>query len=91
MSERKIIADRIGSETRLVVLEDGKPVELAVSYADGKSGRIGNLYKARVETLLKGMNAAFVRIGDEKNAFLSTIFRRQRGMRQLRARGAKRR
>ena len=70
MNERRIIADRIGNETRLVVLEDGKPVELAVSYADGKAGRIGNLYKARVETLLKGMNAAFVRIGDEKNAFL---------------------
>ena len=71
MNERRIIADRIGNETRLAVLEDGKPVELAVSYADGKAGRIGNLYKARVETLLKGMNAAFVRIGDEKNAFLS--------------------
>ena len=71
MIERKIIADRIGDETRLAVLENGEPVELAVSYRDGKGGRLGNLYKARVEKLLKGMNAAFVNIGDEKNAFLS--------------------
>lgn len=71
MSERRIIADRIGCETRLVVLEDGAPVEFAVSYGEGKSGRIGSLYKARVEKLLKGMNAAFVDIGDDKNAFLS--------------------
>lgn len=71
MNGRKAIVDTIGTQTRLVVLEDGEPVEFAVSYAGGRQDRLGNLYKARVQTLLRGMHAAFVNIGDEKNAFLS--------------------
>lgn len=71
MAQRRIIADTIGLQTRLVVLEDGEPVEFAVSYANGQEDRLGNLYKARVQKLLRGMNAAFVDVGGEKNAFLS--------------------
>ena len=52
MNGRKAIVDTIGTQTRLVVLEDGEPVEFAVSYAGGRQDRLGNLYKARVQTLL---------------------------------------
>lgn len=70
MAQRSLIVDTIGLETRLAVLEDGEPVEFAVSRRD-HADRLGNLYKARVMNTLRGMHAAFVNIGDEKNAFLS--------------------
>lgn len=68
--ERRVYIDTIGRETRRVVTEDGKPVELAYAY-QGDMGLVGNLYLGRVERVLPGMHAAFVDIGLEKNAFLS--------------------
>jgi len=57
------------SETRMAVLEDGKLVELSIeSYTTQR--QIGNIYRGRVENVLPGMQAAFIDIGMEKNAFL---------------------
>lgn len=70
MMERKVYIDTIGQETRRVVVEDGRPVELAITYRQ-QSGIVGNIYLGRVMNVLKGMNAAFVDIGLAKNAFLS--------------------
>lgn len=70
MIERTVLIDTIGAETRRVVVENGKLVEYAVSYADDES-LVGNIYLARVQNILKGMNAAFVDLGMPKNAFLS--------------------
>lgn len=68
--QRSIYLDSIGGETRRLVEEDGQAVEFAVSYAD-EVRLVGNIYLGVVRTMLKGMNAAFVDIGLEKNAFLS--------------------
>lgn len=68
--ERKVYIDTIGQETRRVVVEDGRPVELAITYRQ-QSSIVGNIYLGRVMNLLKGMNATFVDIGLTKNAFLS--------------------
>jgi ribonuclease G len=56
------------SETRVAVLEDGKLVEYYIERA--KRSVVGNVYLARVKDVLPGMQAAFVDIGLEKNAFL---------------------
>jgi ribonuclease G len=56
-------------ETRLAILEDGVLVEFSVERPD-EQRRAGNIYRGRVENVLPGMQAAFVDIGEEKNAFL---------------------
>ncbi|MBE3578138.1 MAG: Rne/Rng family ribonuclease [Limnochordales bacterium] len=56
-------------ETRAAVLEDGRLVELHVE-RESNQRVAGNIYKGRVVNVLPGMQAAFVDIGLEKNAFL---------------------
>lgn len=53
----------------LALLEDGKLVEYAVERADGRES-VGSLYKGKVVNVIPGMQAAFVDIGQKKNAFL---------------------
>src|SRR5690606_16198176 len=66
---REIIVNRGVGETRAALLEDKKLVELY--YERDTGDRLaGNIYKGRVENVLPGMQAAFVNIGLEKNAFL---------------------
>jgi len=54
-------------ETRVAVIENGRLVELHV---EREERVVGSIYKARVVNVLPGMDAAFVDIGLEKNAFL---------------------
>lgn len=56
-------------ETRVAVLEDRQLVELYIERAVSQR-LVGNIFKGRVENVLPGMQAAFVNIGLEKNAFL---------------------
>ncbi|MFF2910852.1 Rne/Rng family ribonuclease [Paenibacillus sp. NPDC057934] len=55
--------------TRMALLENGKLVEYAAE-RDQQQGLVGSYYKARVINVLPGMQAAFVDIGQKKNAFL---------------------
>jgi ribonuclease G len=55
--------------TRIAILEDGRLMELIVERADGRR-IVGNIYLARVNAVLPGMQAAFVDIGLERSAFL---------------------
>jgi ribonuclease G len=64
---REIIANIEASETRVAVLEDGVLTNLFVERSEPVAG---NIYKARVNNVLPGMEAAFVDIGLERNAFL---------------------
>ena len=57
------------TETRVARLEDGRLAEFAVE-SGGGDGLTGNIYAGRVENVVKGMQAAFVNIGLERNAFL---------------------
>ncbi|MCX7895995.1 MAG: Rne/Rng family ribonuclease [Thermoanaerobaculum sp.] len=56
-------------ETRVAVTEDGRLVEVYVERAAERS-IVGNLYKGRVSRVLPGMQAAFVDVGLERDAFL---------------------
>ncbi len=67
---KKEIVINVGlAETRAAVLEEGRLVELYIEREEAE--RIaGNIYKGRVDNVLPGMQAAFVDIGQERNAFL---------------------
>lgn len=56
-------------ETRAAISEDGQLVEFYVE-RHAHQRIAGNIYKGRVENVLPGMQAAFVNIGMERNAFL---------------------
>lgn len=52
------------------IVEDNRLVEFYTE-EDNNEKLVGNVYRARVENVLKGMNAAFVNIGEGKNAYLN--------------------
>lgn len=57
------------SETRMAALVDGRLTEVSIERLNANR-QVGNIYRAKVENVLPGMQAAFVDIGMEKNAFL---------------------
>ncbi|MHB0939109.1 MAG: Rne/Rng family ribonuclease [Armatimonadota bacterium] len=65
---KEIIVNAGEMESRVAILENGRLMELHIE-RDPKI--VGNIYKGRVTKVLKGMDAAFVDIGIEQNAFLS--------------------
>ena len=70
MSMRKeIIINSTNEDTRIALLEKGKLVELFVERPD-KERMVGDIYKGRVRRVVKGMQAAFIDIGFEQDAFL---------------------
>lgn len=66
---KEILVDANGFSTRVAVVEDGSPVELYVEQ-EGTQRLVGNIYNGRVQNVLPGMQAAFIDIGLERNAFL---------------------
>lgn len=67
--KREILMDSLCGQKRLALLEDDALCEIYVERA-GSESISGNIYAGHVENVLPGMNAAFVDIGLEKNAFL---------------------
>ncbi len=67
--DKKIIVNCDNRATRVALLESGKLVELDIE-RPLQHRVVGNLYKGVVANVLPGMQAAFVDIGLEKNAFL---------------------
>jgi ribonuclease G len=66
---REILVQAADEETQVAVLEDGKLAEIYVEQMPSQR-QVGNIYKGIVKNVLPGMQAAFVDIGLEKNAFL---------------------
>lgn len=66
---RTIIINEGNAETRIAILEDHRLVELLVE-RESDERILGNVYKGRVSSVLPGMQAAFVDVGLDKNAFL---------------------
>lgn len=66
---KQIITDVNPHEARVAMLEDGELVEIQVEMR-GQERLVGNIYKGRVANILPGMQAAFVDVGLERNAFL---------------------
>jgi ribonuclease G len=67
---KQILVSTDNRELRVAILEDGRTVEYYLERGAGEKGVVGNIYKGRVANVLPGMQAAFIDIGIEKNAFL---------------------
>ncbi len=65
----KIVVDTNAMETKVALLENNELVELYLERR-GHERLVGNIYKGVVQNVLPGMQAAFVDIGLQKNAFL---------------------
>ncbi|TFZ40023.1 ribonuclease E/G [Soehngenia longivitae] len=66
----RIYFDITSEKKTISIVENNRLVE----YYEEKNlsqSKIGNIYRARVDRVLPSLNAAFVDIGDEKNAYLS--------------------
>ena len=66
---KQLVISGSALETRVALLENGRPAELYVE-RPGRASLVGNIYKGRVENVLAGMDAAFVDIGLDRNGFL---------------------
>ncbi|MGM0844087.1 MAG: Rne/Rng family ribonuclease [Bacillota bacterium] len=64
-----IIVNTVGREKRWARLRDGIMESLHV-YQPEKESIVGNIYLGRVDKVEKGLNAAFINIGENKNGFL---------------------
>ncbi len=62
-----IIVDVSPRETRVAILEDGQLVEYKV---EREQEVVGNVYMGRVENVVRGLDAAFVDVGIDRNVFL---------------------
>ena len=68
-AHKEILVNVDLDETRVAVVEDGLLSEIYIE-RPANQRVAGNIYKGRVENVLPGMQAAFVDIGLERNAFL---------------------
>ena len=68
MKKEIYISKGVG-ETRIAVKENGKLAELHVD-KQSQVKTVGNIYKGIIENVIPGMQAAFVNIGQDVNAFL---------------------
>lgn len=66
---RELVASVDSRESRMGLLENGELTEL---FIERKSERrlVGNIYKGTVKSIVPGIEAAFVDVGQEKNGFL---------------------
>jgi ribonuclease G len=65
----KMLIESDPHQTRIAVLEDDRLTEIFVERHRHR-GLVGNIYKGRVTRVLPGMQAAFVDVGLERDAFL---------------------
>lgn len=67
--QSELIVDVQPGEVSIALLEDGRLVSLQKE-ARNTSYAVGDIYLAKVKKLMPGLNAAFVNVGYEKDAFL---------------------
>jgi len=67
--KKEIIINSSISETRIAILEKKKLVELFVEKPESER-MVGDIYLGKVVNVVKGMHAAFVKIGQKQDAFL---------------------
>ncbi|MCJ7814254.1 MAG: Rne/Rng family ribonuclease [Candidatus Atribacteria bacterium] len=66
---KRVIIDVGLTEERVAVIEAGRLVEIHIERIEDDK-IVGNIYKGKVTNVLPGIEAAFIDIGIEKNAFL---------------------
>jgi ribonuclease G len=67
--KKEIIINSTNEDTRIAILENNRLVEIFVERPDNER-MVGDIYKGRVRRVVRGMQAAFIDIGFEQDAFL---------------------
>ena len=68
-SKKEIFINSSVGGNRIAILENKELVELFIDTPDHRR-MVGSIYKGRIQNVIPGMQAAFVDIGYELNAFL---------------------
>ncbi len=68
--EKDLIVDIQKDKVSIALLEDHRLVEFNQEACESRTCSVGDVFLGRVKKLLPALNAAFVDIGDEKEAFL---------------------
>lgn len=66
---KELVIQSTGAGVEIAMLEDKKLVELHFDNSGGQFN-VGDLYLGKIKKIMPGLNAAFVDIGHEKDAFL---------------------
>ena len=69
-TEKDLVVDVSAAEVRIALTENHRLVELNRESSQGQSFSVGDVFLGRVKKLLPSLNAAFVDIGDSKEAFI---------------------
>jgi ribonuclease G len=67
--KRQLVASVDAHEARIALLENGGLTELFIERSKERR-LVGNIYKGTVKSVIPGIEAAFVDVGQEKNGFL---------------------
>ena len=69
-SEKDLVVSVGPAEVKLALMENHKLIEYNRESSTGHSFSVGDVFLGRVKKLLPALNAAFVDIGDNKEAFI---------------------
>ena len=69
-SEKDLIVDVTPTEVHIALMENHRLIELNKESSQGHSFSVGDVFLGKVKKLLPALNAAFVDIGDKKEAFV---------------------
>lgn len=67
---KDLIVDVTSKEVHIALMENNRLIELNKESVQGNHFTVGDVYLGRVKKLLPSLNAAFVDIGDQKDAFV---------------------
>ncbi|NLK56538.1 MAG: Rne/Rng family ribonuclease [Bacteroidales bacterium] len=68
-THKELFVNTTNANVEIALQEDGKLVEFHREFS-GNEFTVGNIYVGRVKKILHGLNAAFIDIGHQKDAFL---------------------
>ena len=68
-SGKEIFINVTAGDTRIAIVEDGNLCDLFIELPDHQR-TVGNIYKGKIQNVIPGMEAAFIDIGLDTNAFL---------------------
>ncbi len=69
-TEKDLVVDVSASEVRIALMENHRLIELDRESTKGHGFSVGDVYLGKVKKILPALNAAFVDIGDSKEAFI---------------------
>ena len=69
-SVKDLIVDVSESEVKIALMDNHRLIELNKESSNGHSFTVGDVYLGKVKKVMPALNAAFVDIGDEKEAFI---------------------